>query len=127
MFSYMVKQHLERGGSALILTHRIELLNQAGGAFQNFNLHAETIEAGRTPDLTKPLHVGMVETIYRRLDRYALFLKSKTMIIVDEAHINSFTKVLNEVDPNTYVIGATATPYRKGRKTPELAEFYTDI
>lgn len=128
MFSYMVKNHIEIGGRALIFTHRKELLTQAGGAFERFNLNPEYIEAGKEPDLTKNLHVSMIETFHRRLDRYRLFLDTRTMIIVDECHINSFTKVLENINSKeTYVIGATATPYRKGKSIPELKEFYQDI
>src|SRR5690625_7014517 len=58
MFSYMVAAHIKRGGRVLILTHRIELLKQAGGAFNRFSLSAETIEAGKVPDLTQSLHVA---------------------------------------------------------------------
>src|SRR5690625_3773337 len=128
MFSYMVKNHIEKGGRALIFTHRKELLTQSGGAFERFNLNPEYIEAGKEPDLTKNLHVSMIETFHRRLDRYRLFLDTRTMIIVDECHINSFTKVLENINSKeTYVIGVTATPYRKGKSIPELKEFYQDI
>ena len=34
MFSFMVKNHLEKGGNVLVLTHRGELLNQANGTFE---------------------------------------------------------------------------------------------
>ena len=39
MFSYMVKNHYQKGGRTLILTHRKELLNQSGGAFKKFGLN----------------------------------------------------------------------------------------
>src|SRR5690606_11429460 len=55
------------------------------------------------------------------------FLSSKTLIMIDEAHLNSFTKVFDYIGKNTIVIGATATPYRKGKTVPELASFYTDL
>lgn len=127
IFSYMVTQHIRRGGKALIFTHRTELLRQADGAFSKFGLNPELIEAGSVPDLTQSLHVAMIETLARRAARYSFFIKSRTMIIIDEAHINSFTKIFPYISPDTFVIGATATPYRKGKSVPGLDEFYTDI
>ncbi|MBS3739501.1 MAG: DEAD/DEAH box helicase family protein [Psychroflexus sp.] len=127
MFTYMIKRHIEKGGRALVFTHRKELLNQAGSTFEKFNLEPEFITSGSNPDLTKPLHVSMIETFDRRKDAYELFLNQKTLIVIDEAHLNSFTKVFEKINKNTVVIGATATPYRKGKTVPELAEFYTDL
>lgn len=127
MFTYMIAEHLKRGGRALVFTHRKELLSQAGSSFEKFGLTPEFINAGSTPDLTKPLHVAMVETFHRRIENLDLFLLSKTLIIIDECHINNFTKILEKIGKDTVVIGATATPYRKGTDIPALDEFYTDI
>lgn len=127
MFTYMVKRHLERGGRALVFTHRKELLSQAGGTFEDFGLTPELITAGSKPDLSQPLHVSMIETFDRRKDSYSLFLQSKTLIVIDEAHLNTFTKVFDNISKHTIVIGATATPYRKGKTIPPLADFYQDL
>jgi len=127
MFTLMVKNHLKKGGKTLIFTHRKELLAQAGGAFEKFGLTPELIIAGSTPDLNKNLHVSMIETFDRRKFNYEKFLNSRTLIIIDEAHLNNFTKLFPLFNEKTIVIGATATPYRKGKKTPSLDEFYQDI
>lgn len=127
LFCYMISEHLKRGGRALVFTHRKELLKQAGSSFEKFNLNPEFIVAGSDPDLTKPLHVSMIETFDRRKEDYALFITNKTLIVIDEAHLNNFTKVFDYINLDTIVIGATATPYRKGKNTPSLDEFYTDI
>ena len=125
MFTYMVSEHLKRGGRALILTHRRELLKQSGSTFEKFGLKPEFITAGSKPDYSHSLHVGMIETMHRRsLD---LFLQQKTLIIIDEAHINNFTKLFESLSKETIVIGATATPYRKGKTVEGLDQFYTDI
>lgn len=126
LFTYMVKKHIERGGRALILTDRIELLNQAGGTFQKFGLHPEEIKAGKKPDLMRNLHCAMVETLYRRAERYASFLSSRTLVIVDEAHRTAHSKVLELLPESCYVIGATATPFRSGNQ-PSMDSFYQDI
>jgi len=116
MFNYMVTRHLERGGKALIVTHRLELMKQAAKAYGR---KAEPISG----DLTGNLHIGMVETISRRVHHLERFLKTRSMVIFDEAHLDPFTKIFPYISPDTIVIGATATPYRKASQTC-LSEFY---
>ena len=127
MFTYLISEHLKRGGNVLVLTHRTELLKQSGSSFQKFGLSPEFIVAGSKPDLSAKLHVCMVETLERRKEAYNEFILSKSLVVIDEAHLNIFTKILPSISPKAYVIGATATPERKGRTTPSLDEFYTGI
>lgn len=126
MFSYLVSEHAKRGGNILIFTHRTELLKQAGGTFDQFGIDAEYIVAGKESDLTKNIHISMIETFNRRIEKYKEFLQSKTLIIIDEAHLDNFTKIFPYINKNTIVIGATATPERKGKQS-DLSEFYEDI
>ena len=126
-FTYMITEHLKRGGRAMVFTHRKELLKQAGSSFEKFGLTPEFINAGSKPDLTNPLHVAMVETFDRRKDDLGLFLLQKTLIIIDECHINNFTKLFEYISKETIVIGVTATPHRKGADIPSLSDFYTDL
>jgi superfamily II DNA or RNA helicase len=126
IFSYMVSENYKRGGRILIFTHRKELLTQAGGAFEKFNLNPKYIKAGEYPSLTDNLHVAMVETFNRRIEDYLLFLQSRTLIVIDEAHLEVFTKIMPYISKDTFVIGATATPHRKGKQNC-LSDFYTDL
>jgi superfamily II DNA or RNA helicase len=122
----MVAEHVRRGGRALVVTDRVEIMAQAGGAFSRIGLKPELIKAGSKPDLTLPCHVAMVETLSRRAEAYANFLASRTMIIFDEAHRAAFDKLFPYINPKSYVIGATATPHRQGAQSA-MDEFYTDI
>lgn len=126
MFTYMVKQHLEKQGRALILTDRINLLKQANGAFSKFGLKPELITAGSKPNLFENCHVAMVETLSRRAKKYEDFLASRTLVVVDEAHKTAFNKLFPYLSEDCLVIGATATPVRRGQQ-PSMSEFYTDI
>lgn len=127
MFTYMIRRHIDKGGRVLVFTHRKELLSQSSKTFKAFNLVPELIIAGSDPDLIKSLHVAMVETLSRRSEDYNIFISSRTMIIIDEAHLNSFNKLLPYISPGTLVVGATATPYRKGKKMQSLDIFYQDL
>ena len=126
MFSHMVSNAVKKGKKVLVLTHRKELLKQAGGTFSRFDLFPELIEAGKECDIYKQLHVGMVETINRRLDSLELFLSSRDLIIIDEAHLQPFNKLFPYISKSTYVVGATATPYRDANQEC-LSDFYQDI
>lgn len=86
------------------------------------------IEAGQYPDLEYDLHVAMVETLNRRVNNldYIRFLDNLDLIIIDEAHIRSFTKIFEHIRPQTTVLGFTATPLRQGR-TKHLSKEYNKI
>jgi superfamily II DNA or RNA helicase len=127
MFTYMVSENIKRGGKVLVFTHRTELLKQAGGTFAHFGLNPELITAKGKTDLSKQLHVAMVETFNRRIKKYQSFLNSRTLIIIDECHLASFDKLFDYIGKDTIVIGATATSYRKGKAVKGLDEMYEDI
>jgi len=116
MFSFMAKSANKKGKSVLVFTHRSELLTQAEGAFNEFGLYPEYIEAGSHPNLNSNLHVAMIETFHRRIDKYANFLQTRDVIIFDEAHLQNFNKILDYTSSEQVIIGATATPYRKGNE-----------
>lgn len=123
MFCEMARNHLKNpNNKVLILTHRVELLKQAGKDFEKI----QEIKAGHEPDLTKPLIVAMAETLYRRIDRYDNYLQTVTMIICDEAHVQIFNKIYPRINENTICIGASATPFRNGNQE-SLDTFYTDM
>lgn len=122
----MVANAVNRGKSVIVFTHRKELLTQAGGTFSKFGLNPEFIEANKKPNLSAQLHVAMVETFNRRMETYQNILSNKDLIIFDEAHLQNFTKLFPFISDKSYVIGATATPYRKPKES-QMSEFYEDL
>lgn len=126
MFTYMVSEHLKRGGKVLIISHRLELINQTDSTISKFNLNPELITAGSKTDFEKNLHIAMIETIYKRVANYSDFINSRTMIIMDEAHLTPFNKIFPFISEKTVCIGATATPLRTGKQEC-LSLFYTDL
>jgi len=132
MFSYITQSAIKRNSPVLIITDRIELLTQAQGSLVNFNLHAAILTAGSKEIPTDMLVVAMAETIKRRLGSakkkdYLSWLKSFSLIIIDEAHKQSFSKIIDNLESYQYLIGATATPSRKGRAAKQLSEHYDSI
>lgn len=127
IFSYLVKATIEKNPNArvLILTDRIELLTQAGGTLRKFGIDCATIAANVPIDHYAKVHVGMVETFYRRAQKFPHLLDI-TLVIIDEAHRGNFKKLFGFFKPTTYVIGATATPIAASKKDP-LKNYYDAI
>ncbi len=113
----------------LILTDRLELLQQAGGTLSKFGIDFEPIRAkrGKNDFISEHsrVYVGMVESVCKRLKDYP-WLKKMDWVIIDECHKGNFKKYLNQCDPDTFVIGATATPIATSKKDP-LRNYYQDI
>jgi superfamily II DNA or RNA helicase/predicted nucleic acid-binding Zn ribbon protein len=98
VFSEIVRRVLEKGRRVAIITHRRELLSQAG-------------KLNRCDIL-------MVETLNNAIKRGKVDLSSYDLLVIDEAHIGNFRKILEGFDG--FVIGATATPVSK----PPMAQSY---
>jgi len=102
----------------LILVHREELLAQATKAIR---LQSQAVTAGMKSIPQARVYVAMVETAYKRLDKFA----NIGLVIVDECHIGNFTKVIEHFT-QSYIIGFTATPLA-ARKTNPLRNYFDDI
>ena len=128
IFTHIAKLTSQKNNSVLVITDRIELLTQAGGTFEKIGLSPQFLTA-KTKEISHGgVWVGMVETIKRRLenDDYYNFVRSFTLIIIDEAHRQSFDRLFEPLTEDQYVIGATATPYRTGKMKP-LKDYYDTI
>jgi superfamily II DNA or RNA helicase/predicted nucleic acid-binding Zn ribbon protein len=98
VFSEIVRRVLEKGRGVAIVTHRRELLSQAG-------------KLNRCDIL-------MVEKLNNAIKRGKVDLSSYDLLVIDEAHIGNFRKILEGFEG--FVIGATATPVSK----PPMAQSY---
>lgn len=128
-FSFLVKSAIDKGKRVLILTHRIELLTQAGGSLTSLGLNPVNIEAGKNIGyFSEQLYAGMIETISRRMNKleYINFVQSLDLIIIDECHFGNFDKFFSQIGKKTVVIGFTATPYREKNQI-SLDTFYEGL
>jgi len=111
IFSKIAIATAESGKHVLILTHRTELKQQA-----------ETYQQGAT--LQGRLDVQMVETFWNLLKRSETSpLEGYNLLIIDEAHIGNFRKIIEAAPPSLFIIGATATPISK----PKMSEYFGGI
>ena len=128
-FSFIVKSAYTRGKRILILTHRTELLTQAGGALTELGLIPVKIEAGRKlTGFHGNLYTAMIETISRRMGNpeYQKFIESLDLIIIDECHFGNFDKFFQHLSDKSHVIGFTATPHRE-KNQKSLDTMYQDL
>ena len=121
IFSEIARQFIERRKQkVLILTHRVELCAQTSKALSEIEVKNKIIDRD-----VKDLHdredfdcyVAMVETLNNRLNENENYLRNIGLVIVDEAHYNSFRKLFKFFE-NAYMLGVTATPLSSNRNLP---------
>ena len=107
-----------RGGSALVLAHRDELLRQAA---EKIAIADPTLALGvgfvaaQRDDVGSPVVVGSVQTL-ARANRLARLPKQFDTVVVDEAHhasARSYRRILEYLSPSPLILGVTATPARR--------------
>ena len=121
IFSNIAKQYLQKTGKkVLILTHRIELcvqtskqLTALGVANKVVNSVVKLLEdQGEYQSFT-----AMVETLNNRLQENSSFIENIGLVIVDEAHNNSFRKIF-QYFKEINILGVTATPLSSNKSLP---------
>lgn len=119
---------LEKNQKVLILTHRIELSSQTSKMLREFGVANKVI----TSDVKSladqndfMCFVAMVETLKNRLNDDLLDMKDVGMVIIDEAHYNSFRKLFKYFQ-NCFILGVTATPLSSNIKLP-MNEIYDEL
>lgn len=111
VFCHIAATTTARGKTALILVHRIELLNQTSKALGIAGVDHGLINPKYTPNLMAPVQVASVQTLVKRLHKYAL---NPNLIVIDEAHhatAGTWRKIIDHF-PKTLILGVTATPIR---------------
>ncbi|MEN9348651.1 MAG: hypothetical protein RLZZ77_2162 [Bacteroidota bacterium] len=118
----------ETGKKVLILTHRVELLAQTSRMLDDFKVKNKVIvsKVKTLPDEADyDCFVAMVETLNNRLRDDKIEFDNLGLIIVDEAHYNSFRKLFKWFD-NHIILGVTATPLSSNIRLP-LNENYHEL
>ena len=96
IFSEIVRQYLKHHKSrVLVLTHRIELCKQTSNMLTEFGVVNKVINSKAKLDDQRDYScfVAMVETLNNRLTDNVLDISDIGLVIIDEAHYNSFTKL----------------------------------
>lgn len=121
IFSEIVRRYIaEKKKKVVILTHRIELSVQTSKMLKVFNVpnmiinsKVKTLEEGTD----YMCYVAMVETLNNRLQDEKITIEEVGLVIIDEAHYNSFRKLFTYFK-NAFILGVTATPLSSNIKLP---------
>ncbi len=121
IFSEIVRRYIKNHNKkVVILTHRIELCKQTSKMLSGFEVKNKIINSKvkELPDQDQyKCFVAMVETLNNRLNDKKLKLEDVGLVIIDEAHYNSFRKLLKFFE-NCLILGVTATPLSSNIKLP---------
>ena len=121
IFSEIARKFIEKTGEkVLILTHRIELSIQTSRQLKAIGVDNKVIssEVKKIPDQNEfNCFIAMVETLNNRLTENQKFIENVGLVIVDEAHYNSFRKIF-QFYGDSNILGVTATPLSSNRSLP---------
>ncbi|MBT8393911.1 MAG: DEAD/DEAH box helicase family protein [Bacteroidia bacterium] len=120
IFSEMVRQYLKHHTKrVLIMTHRIELIKQTSRMLTEFGVVNKVINSTANLDDQNNYNcfVAMVETLNNRLHDDKLDISDIGLVIIDEAHYNSFNKLFKFFD-KSFILGVTATPLSSNINLP---------
>jgi superfamily II DNA or RNA helicase len=121
IFSEIAKRFIEeKKKKVLILTHRIELCKQTSSILDEFHVKNKVISS-KVKTLSDQddfmCFVAMVETLNNRLKEEMIEIHDIGLVIIDEAHYNSFRKLFSYLD-KSHILGVTATPLSSSIKLP---------
>ncbi|NND88330.1 MAG: DEAD/DEAH box helicase [Flavobacteriaceae bacterium] len=120
IFSEIVRQYLKNHNKkVLVMTHRIELCKQTSSMLTEFGVRNKVVNSTANLDDQNEYScfVAMVETLNNRLNEDKLDISDVGLVIIDEAHYNSFTKLFKFFD-KSFMLGVTATPLSSNMKLP---------
>ncbi|GAA4029046.1 MAG: DEAD/DEAH box helicase [Flavobacterium sp.] len=121
IFSEIVRRYLSKHNKkVVVLTHRIELCKQTSKMLKGFDVKNKIINSNikELPDQDEySCFVAMVETLKNRLNDEKLMIDNVGLVIIDEAHYNSFRKLFSQFK-NSFILGVTATPLSSNIKLP---------
>lgn len=121
IFSEITRRYLEHHNKkVVVLTHRIELCKQTSRMLKTFDVKNKIINSTikELPDQEDySCFVAMIETLKNRLNDEKLEIENIGLVIIDEAHYNSFRKLFSAFD-NAFILGVTATPLSSNIKLP---------
>lgn len=121
IFSEITKSYIQKWQKkVLILTHRIELSVQTSKQLSAIGVENKVINSDvkkLDEDESYECYIAMVETLNNRLHENENFIEGVGLVIVDEAHYNSFRKIFQYYQ-SANILGVTATPLSSNKALP---------
>ncbi len=128
IFSEIVRQYLKHHQKrVLVMTHRVELCKQTSNMLTEFGVVNKVVDSKANLDDQNDYDcfVAMVETLNNRLNDNKLDITDIGLVIIDEAHYNSFTKLFKFFE-KSFILGVTATPLSSNIKLP-MKDNYNEL
>lgn len=129
IFSEIARRYIEKyNRKVLVLTHRIELSKQTSKMLKSFGVKNTIIDSAVKDlpyDNDYSCYVAMVETLNNRLKDKKFHMDYVGLVIIDEAHYNSFRKLFTYFK-NSLFLGVTATPLSSNIELP-MYETYSEL
>src|SRR5690554_1704121 len=107
IFSEIVRQYLKNHNKkVLVMTHRVELCKQTSEMLTSFGVVNKVVNstANLADQDNYSCFVAMVETLNNRLNDDKLDISDVGLVIIDEAHYNSFTKLFKFFE-KSFILG----------------------
>lgn len=117
MAATMLQSCVSKGKRGMMLTHRVEILEQASRTFNAFGISHGIIAAGMTPFLMAPIQIASVDTLRYRIASGRAIPKPD-LLVIDEAH-HTVARTWSGIKKHfagCKVIGLSATPCRTDGK-----------
>ncbi len=129
IFSEITKRYIQKyNKKVLVLTHRIELSRQTSKMLMDFSVKNKVINSDikeLEDQADYQAFVAMIETLNNRLQTETFEIENLGLIIIDEAHFNSFRKLFSYFK-HCMFLGVTATPLSSNIKLP-MYQIYNDL
>lgn len=123
-FADICRETVNNGKSVMIVVDRKELIDQAIDKLSSYGLDPVVITGGvKYFEFGASCYVATVQTLKRRK------FPRVDLLVVDECHKQIFDDVVETYRKkwDTFIIGATATPIRKGKSMNQLGSIYDHI
>lgn len=121
IFTHMSTKSAAAGKRVMILAHREQIVDQISDELHRHGVEHGVIAAGRSMSSVQPVHVGMMMTVAKRLDK----IPAPDFLVVDEAHRargTTYMTILKHYDKARSLL-VTATPQRTdGRGLRDVAD-----
>jgi len=131
VFCYIAAGAKKKGNRVLIVTDRKVLFTQTSESLRAFDLHPFDIKAGikHAPKNGEQIMIATSVSLENRLKKtdWRRELSKIDIIIIDEAHRQSFNYIFDEpIFNNKLILGFTGSPIRTGKQT-QLGDQYQQI
>jgi superfamily II DNA or RNA helicase len=122
-FADICRDSVANGFKCMVCVDRKELLQQSEKKLIEYGLKPTIITAGvKYYDYNANTYVATVQTLKRRQFPWI------DLLVIDEAHKQIFDDVVKFYrEKEIFIIGATATPIRKGKNMNQLGDMYEKI